>query len=149
LVPERLVDALQGLGDSRGAVAPQVARPAVVRGVGGAGQVVRAAVDLVFAAGDGVVDEIVHEDLAAGGGVVGDVAGETLAVIETAPYRGYHLHDADRAAGRGDRRQLVAGAHELAPAGFLPRGGEHHVAKHVVQAAVEVGVACHLQRSVM
>jgi hypothetical protein len=127
-------------------VAVELARARVVRRVGGAREIVGILAHLVLALLDRVVDQVVVQDLAARERVVLGAHAQLLHVVEAAPHVRVHLHDADRADRRRQRRHRVALAYELAPAALLPRGGEHEVAEQLGVASREHFLALRAQR---
>src|SRR5262249_59374040 len=80
---------------------------------------------LVLLLRDGVAAQVVEQDLAPRVPVVLDVARQAVQVVEATPRVPVHLHQPHVSGGGGERRQLVALLHELAPAALLPRRGEH------------------------
>ena len=63
-------------------------------------------------------------------------------IVKSAPDVLVHLHQADVAGGGFEPSDAIADHHELPPAAFLPRGGEHERDVSAAVVSVESVQAC-------
>src|SRR5262245_25813010 len=131
LLEERGVDREERGGPFPGlAVAAQVRRPTVVRGVARAREGVAASLRRL-AARHRIVAQVVEHDLAPGPRVVADAALEPIHGVEAAPDARVHLHQAEGAGLRAQRHDASAFQDVLPPARLLPGRREHEVVEEL------------------